>query len=433
MARSLIRQLEQILNSVTYDDAVSGVNTSNVAEPTVSGSLQDDMNIIRTLVKDAKGTADWFSDLGTYFDPTSTTSGSTNTKDVSLSNMAGNTLDAKTILMAVSEDNSSAGFTVSGTSTGTLVSVTTAYSTPTNRIGLPIYASTANNGSYWDEGGLDRVCRVDVVDMSSDTEIQTNAGHTVYAKMHDAADFSGTGTGTDVYMRFYADDAVTDLSTISGGTPSSVKFVYPHRKALSSMSEYDWLRTDFISSWEGDVELIEDIQNIWAFTGASNDDGSAQPWDNTSGNYMLSVDPSDLKSAIDDINDGIGDETYATGTYIVSDEGITTSIEALDVQLKTVTDNLASSTGDKVVESVSSTISANVEHGLPGGNTYTPDSTSGNEGSNMDVYVDGQLLAADTGVAGTNADRDYGETSVSGVTFRFEIQEDRNITYMIRQ
>jgi len=51
----------------------------------------------------------------------------------------------------------------------------------------------------------------------------------------------------------------------------------------------------------------------------------------------------------------------------------------------------------------------------------------------MDIYVDGQLLAADTGSNGANADRDYGETSTSQVTFRFDIQTGRNITYMVRQ
>ena len=89
--------------------------------------------------------------------------------------------------------------------------------------------------------------------------------------------------------------------------------------------------------------------------------------------------------------------------------------------------------GEKYVESVSSTITKNTEHILPNSITYTPDATSGQEGSNMDVYVDGQLLAADTGAAGVNADRDYGETSVSGITFRFDVQEGRNITYVVRE
>ncbi len=72
------------------------------------------------------------------------------------------------------------------------------------------------------------------------------------------------------------------------------------------------------------------------------------------------------------------------------------------------------------------------------GLTYTPNSTAGQEGSNVDVYVDGQLLAADTGNGGANADRDYAEeagptTTASGFMFRFTIQAGRNITYMVRQ
>jgi hypothetical protein len=89
--------------------------------------------------------------------------------------------------------------------------------------------------------------------------------------------------------------------------------------------------------------------------------------------------------------------------------------------------------GEKYVEFASSAITKNVEHPLPNSLTYTPDSTAGQEGSNMDIFINGQLLAADTGVNGINADRDYGETSVSGITFRLNIPEGSNIVYVIRQ
>jgi hypothetical protein len=101
--------------------------------------------------------------------------------------------------------------------------------------------------------------------------------------------------------------------------------------------------------------------------------------------------------------------------------------------LQVVEDSVAAGVGEKYVESVAALISANVEHPLPYSISYTPDSTAGREGKNMDVFVDGQLLAADTGAAGANADRDYGETTTSGITFRFNIQADRNITYVVRQ
>jgi hypothetical protein len=430
--RSLLRQLEQIRRSATYDDAVTDVNTSDVAEPTVSGSLEADLNVLRTLVKGMKGTTNWYDDLGKYFDPTNTTSGTAETKDLKLSNLKNNTLDSKTVIVAVTDDNSGSGYTVSGTSAGVLVNVATAYATPTNITGLPIFASTANTGSYWDEGGNDRVVRVDIVNMATDTEVQDASGNTIYAKMIDGADNGGTGTGVDVYMAFYANGSTCDLATVSGGTPATVKFVYPVRKQMSAMNEWDWMRTNFISSWDGDVELMEDIQNLWAFIGSTDGTEDAS-WTNTTSSFVLASNPDNLRAAIDLINTAIGSRDFTNDNYLTDGQSLTASLDALNVQLKTAMNDIANISGDKYVESVAVTIVKNTEHTLPAGLTYTPISTAGQEGKNMDVYIDGQLLAADTGVAGVNADRDYGETTTSGITFRFNVQAGRNITYNIRK
>ena len=120
-------------------------------------------------------------------------------------------------------------------------------------------------------------------------------------------------------------------------------------------------------------------------------------------------------------------------TLIKDITGTTNWYDDSGTDLTTLAGLIVSSAADKYVETTSTTISKNIEHALPGGSTYTPVSTSGTEGKNMDVYVGGQLLMADTGVAGVNADRDYGESTTSGITFRFDIQSERNITYVIRQ
>lgn len=442
MARSLIRQLEQIRRSATYDDQVANVTSSGVAEPTASGSLEDDLNVLRSIMRLTKGSTNWYSDLGNYFDPTNTTSGNAEQKALNLTNLKNNTLDSKTVILAVQEDNSGNGYTVSGTSTGVLLTSANstvynkAYATATNRTGgsngaLPIYASTS--GDYWDEGGADRVCRIDVLNSANDAQMQDASGNTIYAKFHDGADHGGTGDGTDVYVKFYANDAVCDLSTVTG-TVNSVYFIVPERRRMTDVEEWEWQRTDFVSSWEGDIELLEDIMNLWSYTGAGDGiDSTAGSWTNATGNYPLAGNPSDLQAAADALNDAAGDRTYTEQNYITNAESFADSLDALDQQVKDNADAIAAGSADKYVEEVSSTISAGVEHALPAGLTYTPDSTSGQEGSNMDVYVGGQLLAADTGVAGANADRDYGETSTSGITFRFDVQAGRNITYMIRQ
>jgi hypothetical protein len=472
MARSLIRQYEQIRNSETYSDLVVDVNTLSVAQPSVSGTLEDDLNVLRTLLKDTKGTANWYGDLGNYFDPTNTTSGSVETKALNLNNLKNNTLDAKTIIVGVTADNSGSGYTVASGTAGVLITPTSSnYADPVNRTGLPIFASTANNGSYFDEGGADRVCKIDVIDNAVGTTFQNSDGHVVYAKFHDGADFGGSGENTDAYVRFYANGSVY---TLDENDPTNVSFIYPYRRRLSDMAEYEWQRTEFIDSWEGDVELIEDINNLWSFTGASDGDESPQPWTNTSSDYILDSDPDNLRDAIDTINTEVGARTYLGSTYLTTDETITASLLALeggiesndtdifnnsqaistnsgdisdleaavgsasglagldyssnnyvtdntsletavgtlDTELQRVEDLVDASSGIKYVESPSSSISKNTFHPLPAGLTYTPNSTAGYEGANMDVYVDGQLLAADTGVNGANADRDYGETTV---------------------
>jgi len=426
MARSLLRQLEQIRRSETYDDAVSGVYTSAVAEPTISGSLEEDLNVVRTLVKTLKGTTDWFGDLGQYFDPTSC-SGGADTKDMSLSNISGHTLDAKSILIAVSNDNSAAGWTVtSGTGGVLMTGVTTSYATDENRTGLPIFAST---GDYYDEGGNDNVCRVDVLDFDTQAEFNSSGGEIVYAKLHDGSDNGGSGSGTDVYASLYTDSGAYTMDV----DVTKLAFVYPQRKRMTDVAEHEWLRTDFVSSWEGDVELVEDISNLWSYTGASDNDTSPQPWTNTTANYALQSDPDNLQSAIDLLNDEIGDRNYTEDNYITDGDTITDSLDDLDQALKDVEEAVAGGVGEKYVEVPGAKINKNVFHQLPYSLSYTPESTAGREGKNMDVFMDGQLLAADTGVNGANADRDYGETTASGITFRFKVQAGRNITYIIRQ
>jgi hypothetical protein len=347
---------------------------------------------------------------------------------MSFANIKGNTLDSKTIILAVTADNGGVGYDVTTGASGVLITTTTRYATAEDRTGLPIFASST--GTYVDEGGADNVVRVDVVNMATDSEIEFG-GYTIYAKLHDGLDFGATGSGTDVYARFYSNGVVT---TLPAGI-SKVGFVYPYRKRLSDVAEYEWLRTDFINSWEGDVELIEDISNLWAFTGASNDDLSPAPWTNTGAGYLLTSNPSNLKSAIDLLNDGVGAMNFGSTTYLVGDTDVAVSLIDLDAALKAVADQISAGIGEKYVESVTgSMIAKNVAHTLPYSISYTPEDDAGREGKNMDVFIDGQLLAADTTVSGVGmADRDYGETSSSSVTFRFDIQVGRNITYVVRQ
>jgi len=428
--RSLLRQYEQIRWSETYDDAIASVNTSSVAEPTViSGSpmrLEHDMNVIRTLTKQLKGGTNWFDDLGKYFDPTNTTSGGALTKQMSLENIKGHTTDSQTILLAVTDDNSGDGFTTASGDAGILMGITTRYATYANRQGLPIFSSAGN--TYADEGGSDNVCVIDLINTDTGGEFVDGSGNTIFGKFHDAADHGGTGSLTDVYVKFYTS---AGPYTFASGDPTNIVIIYPHRKVMDDLYEWEWSRTDFVSSFEGDEELIEDVANLWSFTGAVNED-TAPTWTNITGFYPLSGDPSDLEAAINTLNNEIGDMTFSEDNYIDDNDTVANALNDLDMALKVVADSVLAGVADKYVEGLSSDITAGVVHPVPGF-TYTPDSTSDQEGSNMDILLNGQLLSASTGANGVNADRDYAETTASGITFHMDVHQYSNITYMVRQ
>ena len=430
--RSLLTQYEQIYKTAVYDDDVADVNTQAVAEPTtptVSGSsdsvLEHDLNVLRTLMKQLKGTTNWFDSVPKYFDPEDTDAGDTNNADATISNFAGNTLDSKTIVMAVSDSNSGSGFSVNSGDEGFLFNTSLAYAKPTNRVGLPIFQSTTNSGTYYDEGGLDRVVGIDLINTETGAEFRDSSDNIVFAKFHDGEDHSGTGEGTDVYVKFYTDGG--PYTTVSGD-PTSLLMVYPYRKVMSDMAEYEWNRTDFISSWEGDETIVEDVANLWSYTGASNDTRNPS-WVTISGSPLITDVDVSLADAVNSVNDGFGSRTFLEDNYLTNGQSITDSLNALDVSMYALSQSVADGVAEKYVQVVTSDISAGTAHQLPVGVTYTQSAS----GSNMDVYLDGQLLAASTGTNGANADRDYAETSPTHITFHFDVYQYSNIVYKVRK
>ena len=202
MSRSLLRQLEQIKQSSTYDDQVANIHDAAVAEPlaTGSGSLQHDLNNLRTLYRLAKGTTYWYDELGQYFYPYATNSGSDELRDFNMYNIKGKTLDAQSIIVPIVSDNSGAGYSAASGTQGFLMENTTAYATWANRHGLPIFASVSGAGGgdndYFDIGGAYAVCAIDILSVANNASIVNSNGDVVYALFHDGVDNGGSGDGT---------------------------------------------------------------------------------------------------------------------------------------------------------------------------------------------------------------------------------------------
>ncbi len=430
--RSLLTQYEQISSTTTYDDVIADINVSTVAEPTgatTSGDADDvlehDMNVIRTMLKQLKGTTNWFDDPGTYFDPLTTTSGGLETKQLTLSGIKGTTLDSHTIIIPVVDDNVGAGYDVT-LSGGYLLPISTAYSTQTDRRGLPIYAANPSIDGP-DEGGIYEVCGIDVIDTSTEAEFYNGSGDLIYAYFHNGVDYGGSGSTSDVYAKFYANG---QPYTLSGTDPANVLFIYPRRKIFGELYEYEWLRTDFVSSWEGEVEIIQYVEDLWNFTGAL-DDVVDPTWTGTENFYILGGITS-LEAGVNGFNNEIGNRNYTQNYYITDGDTVTDSLEDLDIAIKNAENIAALGISQRYIKELTAGISAGSLYSLPYSIIYTPDSTAGQEGSNMDVFVNGQLLSADTGVNGANADKDYGETTTSGITFRFDISQGSNIVFMVK-
>jgi len=427
--RSLLTQYEQIYRTYNYIDTISGVNDSAVAEPTtptVSGSsdsvMEHDLNVLRTLMKQLKGTDDWFSSPPAVFDPTDTDSEDVKNNEATLSSIAGNTLDAQTIITSINDSNSGNGFSITPGDEGFLFLTTLDYALPTDRRGLPIFHTT-NSGIYQDEGEQDRVVGIDLINMETGAEFRDASGDIIFAKFHDGADYSGTGDGTDAYVKFYTE---AGTYTTTSGDPDSIMIVYPYRKVMSEVKEYEWIRTDFVSSWEGDEIIVGQVSDLWSYTGASDNETSPN-WTSISGSPMI-TNESSLKEALDQLNDEFGDTTYS-GTYISDGQSITASLDALDTNLYTISQTVADGVADKHVAVVASGIAAGTAYQLPVGLSYTPSTM----GVNMDVFLDGIMLAASSGEGGANEDKDYAEISPTHVAFHFDVYQYSNITFAVRQ
>lgn len=435
LQRSLLTQEEQIFKTATYRDDLE-IN-SEVAYPNTISGLEYDMNVMRSILRQIKGTDNWFDEPGKYFDPLDAgADGQTANKTITLDNIKGSTLDANTLIVAVEATNKGDGFDIStndegfyfGTAAASGI-VDLAYAKNTDLRGMPIYYSAQNPGTYYDEGGSDDVCIVDLIDSSTGTEFADTNGNIIYAKLHDGDNGVSGGEGENVYVAFYT---VSGTYTWTASDPSNVFMILPYRKVMSEMNEWEWMRTNFVTSWEGDEALIDDISNVWSFTGAINSQ-DAPSWTDTGLGYSVESDD-DLNEALDGINASIGGLDWSGLNYLSVESDIAAALDTLDSSIKDVSNTTSSGVADKYMEVVASGILADSVHMLPTIEGGQLSYTQSVDGKNMDVYMNGQLLTASTGApgAGGNQDMDYTEYSNNSIMFHMFVPQYSNITYMIR-
>lgn len=170
---------------------------------------------------------------------------------------------------------------------------------------------------------------------------------------------------------------------------------------------------------------------MWSYTGASNNE-SSPAWSDTSDYHPIVSGTESLLAGLNLLNTEIGSRAYSNDYYITSGESITNGLDDLDMSMNTLSQTVAGGVEDKYIVTVDQDYEADTAYTLPVGVSYTPSAASSQQGMNMDVYLDGQLLSASTGAGGVNEDKDYAETSPTTITFHFDIYQYSNLMFKVR-
>jgi len=429
--------IETYVNSgeVTISPALAAAETGLSWQMYAEPNLQDDINLAITQLRDIiDPSSDWFQNMPRGFNPCNTDASNTKNEKMSLKTIADNWWGAQARILDVV---TSAITGVTTSDTGKLFLTALGYADPANRQGLVIQKSVANAGDYYDEVALASITvgkhKVILIDSETGAEFKTAAGNLIYGVLEDGADHSGSGEGTDVFIKFVYDNAGTPTAyTWTADDPSSIIAYMPYRKCGRNILEHDG-RIFRSAGIVGDAELAEDVSEIRDGLGLGDGEGAGD-WDLTNtGNYFpfseLSGDYT-MEDIVNKLNEEIGDRDYLEENYVTDGESISDSIDKLDQALADVT-----SIKTKIIERVTSTITRGTAHTIPFASGSSPSITTykldtSYNGLHMDVYVGGKKLIPHSGAA--TQDGEYGETSTTSITPQFTIPKGQIIEYIIR-
>lgn len=374
-------------------------------------SLEDDLNFERTDRAAIKGVA-YSAAIPTYDRPTAVGT----LIPANLSNIADKTLDAHAWVMnrlftddTVSEGD---GYTTI-TDVGNLK-----HADAVDTTGVPIIDG-ADAGNY-------DACYVEIIDPTTETALTavggTTDGYRIFGYTR-AGTTSTSPNSVEVEFRAvpYGDALSSSVAyTWDGYQPTEVDLYYGYRTRADLIGDTDF-RTTLTNGIIGDSGMKQDIADILQTIGTDDGDTSlAGLLTNLTDYYPFSDLPDATPSvveALNTLNEQIGDRDY-TGPILTDGYTITQSLQEL-------ADAIGTASMTRIIERLSTQISAGTAHTLPGGNTYTLDPT--NNGQYLVLFTRGVLRDPGPIVDGN----DYEETSTTQVTFYYKVKKNDHINYMI--
>lgn len=396
-------------------------------EPNLEDSINYALTQLREIVDPAN---DWFQDMPRAFDPSDTSGANAKNEKMNLKTLSDNWYGSKTKIVDVVDEESG----LADTDTGVLVLTSLGYADDADRRGFVIQSSVGN--AYHDEIALASIIvgkhKVTITDALTGNEFKDASGNLIYGVLQDGADHSGSGEGTDVFVKFVYDNAGTPTAyTWTADDPTDVIMYLPFRKRRSELLEYDE-RVFKVAGIVGDAELTQDISEIRNALGIADGDGAGD-WDLTNtGNFFpfsgLTLATATMEDIVNILNSAIGSRDYTDENIISDGETITQSLDKLDQFLG------QGGYKTKVLERVTAAIAKGVAHTIPFATGSAPAITtykqdSSHFGRYMEVRVSGKKLVPDSGAVET--DGEYEETSTTQVTFRFTVRVGQIIEYIV--
>lgn len=377
-------------------------------------SLQDDLNYERTDRTDIKGVP-YYSPVPTYQRPTAV---GTNVP-ANLTNIAGKTTDA------VAYNVNRAFFDIAVNSGDTMVTITSAgnlkHADAVNETGIPCFDAAPFTGDWTS-------CYVHIVDgYSTGSELVVlsgpHAGERIFGETYNGASTSPNS----VEIHFYS--APWNVNYVSNATPYTwevgqdgyINALYGFNDRLDQLDQ-NAFRTVPALGILTDASLVNDINNILDTLGTTSGDQSLSGLLTNTGTFfpffnLPNATPT-VTDALNTLNTQIGDRTY-TGIILTNGQTITASLQALS-------NSISNSTVTRTIERLTTGITANTAHTLPGGLSYTLDGT--NNGQFLFLFTRG-LLRDPGPVSGNNY---YAETSTTSITIYTAMNAGDHINYLIK-
>jgi hypothetical protein len=444
MPRSFLDQLLQVAASSVYDDAVATPHVVGTAEGQTT--LEGDLNIVRTLLKDLAGTTNWFdtTDMNVqgiarkFFIVKMHRTGFEN---VSVTGSSTTGFDAAIKLIPNHADGAGTATTL-----GVILNATTPY-----KLALRDHATQnpiddgSNNEVYGRLTWNGSAYVVSFYSMVSGTETAYSFASAQTVDMaYVAVSYRYEDLPWETFLDFTFWDLAGPVGAISDSSVNVAGMQYLYNGLTNQHSinlKGDKLGHADTNSEGAHLIAIDDTAtgSNGYFTGTMLqivlNELKTQIGGLTSGTYnftngagSLLTDNDYVYPALNKLDQGfvklLANNTAGQGANLVGVQDLAGVFAGLTVEavLKELYDSIQDVVGwVKKSETTSSPINSGSAHTLPNSMTYTLGG-----GDNLDVYFDGQLLLE-------GASNDYVENNTTSIKFNFTVPTNKNLTYMARK